>query len=63
MKYNKKLWGGLAHGKASEPLEVYMGNFYFSMVEQSFGGYQDPLSSSQFSLNMKPYLCKVHPSE
>lgn len=63
MKYNEKPWGGVAQSEAGNPLGTYVGNFHFSVIQQSFEDYQDPLSSIQFSLNSKPHLCKVHPSK
>lgn len=33
IKYNEKLWGGVAHNEASNPLETYEGNFHFSVIE------------------------------
>lgn len=33
MKYNEEPWGGLAHNEAANPLETYVGNFHFSVIE------------------------------
>lgn len=63
MKYNERPWGGLAHHKAANPLETFEGSEHFSAAVQSSEGYQDLLSSSQLSLNLKLYLCEVHPSK
>lgn len=63
MKYNERPWGGLRHHKAANPLETLVGSEHFSTAMQSFEGYQDLLSASQLSVNLKLYLCEVHPSK